>query len=123
MAINAEYMTFLEDMFGIVPSTTIKKMFGGVGIFRHGLMYGLALSDGQISLKADELTVPDFEAEGCSEWEYKRKDGKAATMGYWYIPEFLQDDSEALLEWSLKAFEVALRADQNKSPSQRKFKG
>ena len=123
MAINAEFMTYLEDMFAVVPDTSIKKMFGGVGVFRRGLMYGLALSDGRISLKADEETIPDYEAEGCVEWEYKRKDGKAATMGYWYIPERLNDDSEALLEWSMKAFDVALRADQKKSPSQRKFKG
>ena len=97
-------------------------MFGGAGIFRHGLMYGLALSDGRVSLKADEQTIADFTTEGCEEWQYIRKNGKATTMGYWYMPERLSEDPDALLEWSMKAFDVAVRADRKKPPSQRKLK-
>ncbi|MCF6321769.1 MAG: TfoX/Sxy family protein [Rhizobiaceae bacterium] len=122
MALQPEFITWLEDMFSIVPDTTIRKMFGGVGVFRHGLMYALATSDGRISMKADEQTISDFEAEGCEEWRYIRKSGKSSTMGYWYIPERLSDDGDALLEWSLKAFDVALRADQKKTPGQRKLR-
>ncbi len=122
MALQSEFVTWLEDMFCVVPGTTIRKMFGGVGVFRHGLMYALATSDGRVSMKADEQTIPDFKAEGCEEWQYVRKSGKSATMGYWYVPERLSDDSDALLEWSMKAFDVALRADQKKSPSQRKMR-
>lgn len=122
MALQPEFVVYLEDLFSVVPGTTVKKMFGGVGVFRHGLMYGLALSDGRISLKADDETVADFTAEGCEEWQYQRKNGKMATMGYWYIPERLADDGEALLDWSMKAFDVAVRADAKKSPSQRKLK-
>lgn len=121
MAIDAEYITYLEDVFGVVPNTNLKKMFGGVGIFRHGLMYGLALSTGNIALKTDAQTIPDFQARNCEEWLYDRKDGKKAGMGYWYIPESLLDDSDELLEWSMKAFEVAVRADAKKPPSKRKL--
>jgi DNA transformation protein len=121
MALQPEFVSWLEDLFCVVPDTSIRKMFGGAGIFRHGLMYGLALSDGQISLKADEETIADFVAEGCEEWQYQRKNGKVTTMGYWYIPERLTDDSDELLTWSMKAFDVAARADQKKPPSQRKL--
>jgi len=121
MALPVEFITWLEDMFSVVPDTSIRKMFGGVGIFRHGLMYALATSDGRISMKADEQTIADFKAEGCEEWRYERNNGKASTMGYWYIPERLSDNSEELVEWSMKAFEVALRADLKKPPGRRKI--
>jgi DNA transformation protein len=122
MALQAEFVSWLEDLFSVVPDTTVRKMFGGVGIFRHGLMYGLALQDGRIALKADDVTIPDFVAEDCEEWRYERKDGKSTTMGYWYIPERLTDDSDDLHTWSMSAFEVAVRADAKKPPSQRKLK-
>jgi DNA transformation protein len=122
MALQPEFVSWLEDLFSVVPDTSIRKMFGGAGIFRHGLMYGLALADGRISLKADDKTITDFVAEGCEEWQYQRKNGMVTTMGYWYIPERLTDDSDELLIWSMKAFDVAVRADRNKPPSQRKLK-
>ena len=42
-------------------------------------------------------------------------------MNYWYMPERLADDEDEMLEWSMKAFEVAVRADQKKPPKQRKL--
>lgn len=121
MAVTKEYLEYLADLFSVVPHTNIKKMFGGAGVFRHGLMYALALGDGKIALKADEQTIPDFEAEGCEAWYYEDKRGGKKSMNYWYMPERLADDEDELLEWSMKAFEVAVRADQKKPPKQRKL--
>ena len=104
MAINAEYMTFLGRHVRCRAFNHYQENVWRRRLFRHGLMYGLALSDGQISLKANELTVPDFEAEGCSEWEYKRKDGKAATMGYWYIPEYFARRQRSIARMVAESF-------------------
>lgn len=121
MALQAEFVSWFEELFSVVPDTTVKKMFGGVGAFRHGLMYALALSNGQISLKADAETISQFKAEGCEEWSHERKDGKRTYMGYWYIPERLTEDPDELQKWAMKAFEVAIRADSKKPPKQRKL--
>ena len=119
---DKEFINWLEDVFSAVPDTSVRKMFGGVGLFRHGLMYGLALSDGRIALKADDQTTQAFIDENCEEWSHERKDGKRTYMGYWYMPERLIDDPDELHEWSMKAFDVAVRADQKKPPSKRKLK-
>lgn len=118
---DKEYITWLEDVFSVVPDTSIRKMFGGVGLFRHGLMYGLAMSDGRIAFKADKETTKAYITEGCVEWSYQRKDGKTTNMGYWYVPEWLLDDSDALNQWAQTAFDVAARADLKKPPSKRKL--
>lgn len=120
---DKEFITWLEDVFSHVPDVAMRKMFGGVGIFRHKLMFGLALSDGRIAFKADGQTAPNFQAEDCGEWSHERKGGKLTKMGYWYVPERILDDEDALNDWAMKAFEVAVRADQKKPPSQRKLKG
>ncbi len=122
MALSKEYTDYLHDLFQVLPGTSIRRMFGGVGIFRDGLMYALALGDGKIALKADSKTIPEFEAEGCEAWYYEDKRGGKKSMNYWYLPERLADDEEELRQWANKAFEVAVRADQAKTPSQRKLK-
>lgn len=119
---DKDYITWLEDVFGAVPDTSIRKMFGGVGLFRRGLMWGLAMSDGRIAFKADSETSKAYIDEEREEWSYQRKGGKVTKMGYWYIPEWLLDDGEALNEWANVAFEVAVLADKKKPPSKRKLK-
>ncbi len=120
MPLQPDFVTYVEDLFSVVSGTSVRKMFGGLGIFRNGLMYALAVSNGRIALNADEQTIPDFEAEGCEEWLHRRKNGVKAGMGYWYIPERLTDNCDELLAWSMKAYEVALRADACKPPGKRK---
>jgi len=122
MAVSAEFITWLEDLFSVVPGTTIRRMFGGVGMFRHGLMYALAMSDGRIALKADEATIPSFRAEGSQEWTYALRKSPKKSMGYWYLPERLLDDPDEMRNWALAAFEAAVRADAKKPPKQRKLK-
>lgn len=122
MPISKEFADHLEDLFQVLPGSSARRMFGGVGVFHRGLMYALSLDDGKICLKADEETIPDFEAEDCQPWLYER-DGKFMDMGYWQMPERLLDDEDDLRRWAHKAFEVAMRADAKKAPKQRKLTG
>lgn len=122
MAVTEEFIEYVRDLFADVPNTSIRKMFGGIGIFRHKLMFALSTGDGRIALKADAQTIPEFEAEGCTQWVYEAKTKKITSMGYWYMPERLADEPDEFLIWANKAFEAAIRADQSKPPSQQKLK-
>lgn len=105
---------FLEDLFQPVPGTRFKRMFGGIGIFRDELMFGLVAYD-VLHLKADEQTIPAFEAEGCGPFVYEGK-GRTTTMPYWRVPERLFDEPEEFAEWAEAAFAVAVRAAKSKKP-------
>lgn len=63
MAIDGGFQEFLAEMFEPVGDVTFKSMFGGVGIFRYGLMFGLVFDD-RVALKADQETEKDFLDEG-----------------------------------------------------------
>ncbi|MFZ1813054.1 MAG: TfoX/Sxy family protein [Rhizobiaceae bacterium] len=121
MALTKEFAAHLEDLFSVLPGSSVRRMFGGAGIFRDGLMYALSLDDGRIALKADEENLPAFLSEDMEEWTYPYKGGQKS-MGYWYMPERLADEPDELEKWARASFEAAMRADARKPASQRKLK-
>lgn len=121
MAVSSEFIARLEELFFDFPSCTVRKMFGGVGVFHQGLMFALGTDAEGIAFKADEVTIPAFIEEGATEWILTNKKGKQGAMGYWYVPERLFDEPEEFLFWAQRAFEVAMRADAKKPLKQRKL--
>jgi len=114
MSINDHF----EELFAPLGGVTVRRMFGGRGIFREGLMFALAHDD-TLYLKVDEETRAAFEAED-SEPFAPMMGGRTTEMGYWRLPERLYDAPEAFVEWAQTAFEVAVRADGAKPRSKRK---
>jgi len=108
MAISAEYRDYLEDLFAPVGGVTQRRMFGGLGIFRDGVMIAL-VDDEILYFKADETTVPRFEAEGSEPFVYQSK-GKQVALSYWRAPAFLFEDAGAFRGWARAAHDAALRA-------------
>jgi DNA transformation protein len=90
-------------------------MFGGAGIYRDGLMFGLVAGD-DVYLKADDETRERFREAGCRCFVYE-KDGKTVEMSYWSVPDEAMDDPELLRRWADLACGAALRA---KRPKRRK---
>ena len=118
MAVSKEFLEFLSEQLEGFGPVDVKRMFGGAGIFREGLMFGL-VTDECLYLKVDDDTRADFEAEGSGPFLYE-KNGKVMEMSYWLLPERLYDEPEEFTEWARRAFSVAMRADAAKPPSQRK---
>lgn len=105
---------FLDELFEPVGRVQLKRMFGGLGAFRDGLMFAIVVDDA-IYLKVDDETRAAFEAEGCAPFTYAKKTGEAVSLGYWRIPERLIDDPDEMKAWSLAAIAVARRADAAKA--------
>ena len=102
---NAE----IEDMFAALGPVTIKRMFGGKGVYHRGRILAVEIRD-EMRLKADALSAPDFEAAGATQWTYQGKTGGVVKMPYWSVPEEAFDDPDIMARWARTAFEAALRA-------------
>jgi DNA transformation protein len=102
---------FIRDLFAQFGPVTVRRMFGGAGIYCGGLMFGL-IFDGAIYLKVDETSIPDFEREGSRPFVYSRKStgGNAErSLPYWRLPERLYDDPDELTIWAGRAHAIAQR--------------
>src|SRR5215469_2800596 len=110
---------FLIDLFADFGPITIRPMFSGFGISADGTNFALALRSG-LYFRADEVTIPRFEAEGSRPFQYQTR-AKTVTVGsYWQLPARLFDDSEELAEWARAALAAAQRAALKKSANVRK---
>jgi len=112
---------FLIDLFSDFGPVTIRRMFSGFGISADGTNFALALRGG-LYLRADEHSIPRFEAEGSKPFSYQTR-AKIVTVGsYWQLPERLYDDPEELTEWARAALAAAQRAALRKRPKAMKAK-
>src|SRR6202166_5057649 len=110
---------FLIDLFADFGPVTIRRMFSGFGISADGTNFALALRSG-LYLRADDQTIPRFEAEGSKPFQYQTR-VKTVTVGsYWQLPERLYDDPEELTVWARAALAAAQRAALGKRPKKRK---
>ena len=107
----SEFADHLAEMFEPFGPVTIRRMFGGRGIFRDGLMFGLVVDDA-LYLKADDENRARFESLGLSRFEYTRK-GKRISLSYYLPPGEALDDPDLLAEWARSAFDAALRGKRS----------
>ncbi len=119
MPVSDEYREYVRDLFTAFGAIRIRSMFGGAGIFRDDLMFGLIIDD-QIYLKVDDHNRADFEDAGQGPFLYERKNGRTMAMSYYLIPDSLYDDTEELAQWAGNAFAAAQRGARKKSPHRRK---
>ncbi|MCA6121614.1 TfoX/Sxy family protein [Bradyrhizobium sp. WSM 1704] len=112
---------FLTDLFADFGPVTLRRMFSGYGISADGANFALALRAG-LYFRADEETIPQFEAEGSKPFQYQTRSKTVLVNSYWQLPARLFDDTEELAVWARSALAAAQRAALRKRPRARKAK-
>src|SRR3981081_794015 len=107
---------FLIDLFAEFGPVTIRRMFSGFGISADGTNFALALRAG-LYFRADEQSIPQFEAEGSRPFQYQTRAKTVTVNSYWQLPARLFDDSEELADWARAALAPAPRAAVRKRPN------
>ena len=110
---------FLIDLFADFGPVAIRRMFSGFGISADGTNFALALRGG-LYLRADDETIPRFEAEGSKPFSYQTRAKTVTVNSYWQLPERLYDDPEELTGWARAALAAAERAALSKRRKRKK---
>lgn len=109
----------IRELFSSYRNVSVRRMFGGHGVFADGLMFALE-SDGELYLKADELTIPKLAAENSEPFVYKAKSREIA-LSYWKLPERLYDEPDEFAQFARDAFGAAARASGGKGKAKTKM--
>src|SRR6185312_3709642 len=109
----------LIDLFSDFGPVTIRRMFSGFGISADGTNFALALRAG-LYFRADETTIPQFEAEGSKPFSYQTRAKTVTVNSYWQLPARLFDDTAELSAWARSALAAAQRAALKKRAKSRR---
>lgn len=96
----AESAERLLPLLADAGDVTSKKMFGGVGVFESGTMFGIIDSKGGIFFRAGD-DVAHFQAAGSS---------RHGRMPYFSVPDPVLESSADLLEWAQTAIAASRAA-------------
>jgi DNA transformation protein len=118
MAKSSEFVDFVLECLQPLRGVSARRMFGGSGIYKDGVMFALIAHD-TLYLKVDDGNRAAYEAAGLPYFTYADK-GKPIRMPYCEAPPEGFDDPEILCAWARDAFAAALRA---KTPKRRRGAG
>lgn len=99
-----------DDLFLTFGPITLKRFFGGEGIYTGDIMIGMIFSD-TIYFKTDDETRKSFLAEGTKPFSFKKHSTGETVITTWYaLPDRLYDEPDELAQWARAAFDVAAAA-------------
>jgi len=118
---SESFSSYLRDIFSELGPITLRKMFGGQGLYHDGLIIGLVIGE-ELFLKTDAATVEAFEQAGGHPFVYLGQ-SKPITMSYWLPPAEAMESSQAMRPWARLAYEASVRKNSEKKPAKKKIAG
>ena len=104
MAVSEEYVKYVKDQLSEFGEVDVKRMFGGIGIFREGSMFAMISSDTTFRLRVDNTNQKQFEEKGMKPlYSKKKKKG----MPYWEVPQDVLENKDELAKWANQSFAIA----------------
>ena len=88
----------IQNRLSNLGDISVKKMFGGYGIFEESKMFALIDSQGNIFFKVDDTNLASYEDAG-SEKHFR--------MPYYSVPEDVLRDDAILEEWARASIKIA----------------
>ncbi len=107
MPITESQINFILAQLEPISGVEHRRMFGGVGFFKQGKMFGMLKSDGTFLLKVDDSNRQDFIARGMSAFSSNKKGG---SMPYYEVPADVIENADYLVSWAQKSIEIAQKS-------------
>lgn len=107
MARSNQFVDFVLESLEPLGGVSARRMFGGHGIYKDGVMFALIARD-QLYLKVDDGNRAAYDEADLPHFTYTEK-GKPIRMPYREAPGEGFDDLEILCAWAREAYAAAVR--------------
>ncbi|MDD4964886.1 MAG: TfoX/Sxy family protein [Gallionella sp.] len=103
-----EFVEYVREVMSHWASVSSRKIFGGYGLYRDGLMFALIAHE-TLYFKVDARNVAQFERAGCIPFTYQNAT-RTVQLSYWSAPAECLESPADMGEWSQCAYAAALRS-------------
>ncbi|MBI3480386.1 MAG: TfoX/Sxy family protein [Nitrosomonadales bacterium] len=118
-SIRNEFVDYAVELMAGWAPVSARRMFGGYGLYREGLMFALIVDD-ELFFKTDKDSVAQFERMDSHPFVYVSK-SRNVQLSYWSAPGGSLESPAEMSGWCQSAYGAALRAQVVKA-SKRKRK-
>lgn len=109
MPLSPGFIDYALELLAGLGRVEAKRMFGGAGLYRDGVMFGI-LDDDAVFFRVDDALQADLQAQGSIPWVYSMKsDGAIRDMGYWRMPETAADDPDEAVGIARRSVAAAVK--------------
>jgi len=118
MVVSEGFRQYVQEQLAQVTAITLRRMFGGVGIYSRGFFFALMDND-TLFFKVDDSTRSDYEARGMQPFRPFGDD--RLSLRYYEVPAEVLEDAELLRAWVRKSVSVAMSKAAQKRSRPRKL--
>lgn len=104
---DVSFPDYVLEQLSAFGGVTARRMFGGSGLFKSGVMFGI-ISDGELYFKVDDANRADYTAKKSEAFTYEAR-GRKIALSYWFVPEEIIEEPAELRIWATKAYDAALK--------------
>jgi DNA transformation protein and related proteins len=106
MAVSDEFVKYVLQQLAGWGEVSVRRMFGGAGLYRGGTMFGL-VADDVAYLKVDDSNRDDFVRAGSAPFEPYPEKIKTTIRSYYEIPAEVLEDPDELARWAQRSWLIA----------------
>ncbi|SFW20607.1 TfoX/Sxy family protein [Cellulophaga fucicola] len=106
MPISGDFLDYVLDRLLKWNGVYTKKMFGGVGLFFDGLMFGLVYND-TVSLKIDDTNVKKYIEVGESPIEIFKTN--TPLPSFYTVPPLVLEDIDNFVIWAQESYQIQVK--------------
>jgi DNA transformation protein len=118
MAVSQDFLHYVLEQLAPLEGVSARRMFGGVGLYRDGAMFGLIAAD-VLYYKVDDSNRGEFEARGMRRFR-PFADREHLSMSYYEVPAEVLEDAEECAAWAGRSAAIAsARQGRRRNPARR----
>lgn len=106
MAVSDGFLEYVIDQLAEWHGVSARKMFGGVGLYRCGKMFGVIAND-IVYFKVDDTNRKKYEEEDSS--PFKPFPHRPTIMSFYELPGEILESPEDLTEWANESLDIQKR--------------
>jgi DNA transformation protein len=110
MSRNSGFLQYiLEEVLSDIEGLTSRGMFGGYGLYKNGVIFGMIIED-QLYFKVNDTTRHEYIQKESKPFMYEGKNKKQVSLNYYTVPSEVMEDREEIQLWVEKAYSVCKSA-------------
>jgi len=106
MTVSDEFVAYVVEQLSGWGEVSVRRMFGGAGLYREGTMFAVIAED-VAYLKVDDSNREDFVRAGSAPFEPYPDKIRTTIRTYYEIPADVLEDPGELAQWAERSWLVA----------------